>query len=50
MESNIRAAIRKYQESKDLPVTGTLDKATQEVMRKDTSIKRETGVIPGTLR
>jgi peptidoglycan hydrolase-like protein with peptidoglycan-binding domain len=50
MESNTRAALKKYQESKGLPVTGKLDKATQEVMRNDTSIKREPGLIPGTGR
>ena len=50
LQTDTIAAIRKYQESKGLPVTGTLDKAAQEVMRKDTSMKLEPGIIPGTGR
>jgi hypothetical protein len=46
MESNTRGALRKYQESKGLPVTGKLNKVTQEVMRKDTFIQQSELPLP----
>ena len=46
MDSNTRATLRKYQESKGLPVTGKPDKATLEVMSKDTSIQQSQLPLP----